>query len=695
MLLGIDIGGTFTDGVYIDRSGQRIVAKTPSTPQDGFVNGFLSCIESISAQLNKSPRELLQTVERFSHGSTIATNTVIEGTGAKVGMITTKGFPHVLKDMLGTGRVTNVPPEDFYNAILPKPEQVIPQELITEVTERVGRAGEVIVKLNEKEAEKAIRALVDEGIEALAVCFLWSFLNPAHEHRVKQIALKIKPTLFVSCSCDVIPRIGEYQRFVATALNCIVQPRSAAYIDIVSRKLRDEFGFDKPLHIMCCDGGIRSWNEIRDIPIFMIGSGPVGGICAAERISGQIKETHVVAVDMGGTSFDIGLIVGESSLMKDISFVKQWEYTAPMCDIQSIGAGGGSIAWYDENARVIRVGPQSAGATPGPIYYGLGGTAPTVSDADLILGYLNPNIEITGKKLDKAKATVGLANLGKKIGRGAEEMALGIFEIVNETMAGRMRSELISRGLDYREFVLLCYGGAGPVHITEVARVVGIKRCIVPTNAAVFSAEGLSLSDFKVKSMKEVVYTEPWDAGKLNVGLTALEKDAKLKIKATGISDKDIIVKRAFVMLFKGQYYELEVPVPSKELNDNDLAEIRQNFTRIYSDRYGEASLIAGASVNIFRLVVDCIGKTVKLELPVEQKVAQIATGTLQQSRKMYDKKEGGFITTKVYNGDKLAPGNRIEGPALIDFLHTTIRLGQGETCEVDERRNFIIKVGG
>lgn len=696
MLLGIDIGGTFTDGFYADKQGNKTEVKVLSTPQDMFVGGFFDCLERVAEENGKTVEEILKTVSRFTHGSTIATNTVIEDMGARVGMITTRGHRDVLRAMLGGGKIAGRPIDDVYHFLLPRPEPIIPDHLIIEISERIDYQGKVLVELNRKEAEKAVKALIKRGIETLAICFLWSFLNPGHERALKEIALEIKPDLFVSCSSDVVPIIGEYQRFTATALNCMVQPRSAKYVDELQEKLGDKYSYDQPVNIMCCNKGIRPWNELRDVPIYMMDSGPVGGLCAAEAIAQHAKEANVIAIDMGGTSLDVGIIVDKSSLMKDHSIVKQWEYAVPKCDIESIGAGGGSILWFDEDMETVKVGPRSAGANPGPVCYGLGGEDPTVSDADLILGYLNPEIEIAGNKLDRAKALQGIGEIGKRIGKNPEEMALGAFSLVNELIAGRIRSEMISRGLDYRKFLLMSYGGAGPIHMTEIARLIGIDRCMVPANASILSAYGLCSADFRIGGIREVNFMEPWDIDQINETFTSLESETTKRVQAAAGKAIEVEIERLLAMQFKGQFYQLEVPVPNKRLNQKDLAKVREAFIKLYNARYGEASYIPGATINILCVKVVCIGKTPKLTLRSREESADnIPSQAVLKSRKMYDRDSDRFVEAKVYKGEALPAGNEIEGPALIDFEHTTIRLGSRETTTIDANHDFIVGLKG
>jgi len=693
MLLGIDIGGTFTDGFYTDDRGNKTEVKVLSTPQDMFVGGFFNCLEEIARKNDMGVKELLGSISRFTHGSTIAINTVIEGTGAKVGMITTRGHRDVLKAMLGEGKTVGRPIDDIYNFLLPKPDPILPDDLILEVSERVDYKGEVVVKLNEEEAIKAVRALLEKDIDTLAVCFLWSFLNPDHEQMVKDIALDIRPDLFVSCSYEVFPVIGEYQRFTATVINCMVQPRSSRYVEELQVKLEEEYGYDRPINIMGCNKGIRPWSELKETPVFMMDSGPVGGLCAAEAIAKHIEEPNVITCDMGGTSFDMGIIAGGVSLMKDTSVVGQWEYAVPKCDIESIGAGGGSIIWYDEDLKTVRVGPRSAGSHPGPVCYGLGGDEPTISDADLILNYLNPEIEIAGSKLNRKEAEKALGRLGKKIGKDPEAMAIGAFDLVNELMAGRIRSEMINRGLDYRRFMLMCYGGAGPIHMTEVAKIIGIKRCLVPANASILSARGLCSADYRIEGVKEVDFVEPWDIQAINEAFEELKRDAERRVKAAAGSAIGVEFEGSLSMQFKGQFYQLEVPVGDGPFDERNMEEIRENFINLYNTRYGEASYIPGATITILCTKVSCIGKTTKLSLDTEWKASKIPKQAVLQPRKIYDKDAGGFVDAKVYDGELLKVGNKVAGPALIDFAHTTIRLGSGEKALVDANRNFVIEI--
>jgi len=695
MLLGIDIGGTFTDGYYVDEKSKVTTVKALSTPEDDFVTGFFDCLEEIASRVGKNGNELTQGLARLVHGSTVATNAIIQDRLAKTGVITSKGHKDVLKEQLGRGRSMGRPADDCLKVILPKPEPIVPTELTEEVSERVDHKGKVIVGLNESEVENATRSLLDKGVEVIAICFLWSFLNPSHEVRAKEIVNKIKRDIFITCSHEVVPKLGEYQRFTATVINALVQPVTSAYVEKVRSRLEGPYGYRKPFYVMGCDGGLRSWEEVKTLPIYTIGSGPVGGAAACKSLSDRIHEPNLIGMDMGGTSFDVAIISKSTPLMKDTSVVKQYEYFISMCDVTSVGAGGGSIAWYDEVGRTIRVGPQSAGASPGPACYNLGGTEPTVTDANLILGYLNPKIKISGKKVDKERAVQAMTRLGKRIGKDAVGMASGVFDLVNEEMGLKVRSEMISRGLDYRLYKPVSFGGAGALHLTEILRLLGTKTGIVPSHAAVMSASGVCHSDLRVETTKEVVYEEPFDPQQINTDFAELESSARAKLRTAGISEEDIVIERGFDMKYHLQFHKLMVPVSATgELTNENLGAIVSEFDRIYSSRYGEVALIPEVmrEITVVRLIAT--GSILKIQpLTSPTMTERVPDEAVLTPRQFYSKEKYGFVESKVYDGTKLVPGNKIVGAALIDFPDTTIRLAKGDRATVDRYHNFNVEI--
>lgn len=697
MLAGVDIGGTFTDGYYIDEKLNITTAKALSTPEDDFLSGIFNCIEELARGANKSPTELMRSVVRFAHGSTIATNAIIQDKVAKAGMITTKGHKDVLISQLGVGKYKGRPPEERLNPLNPKPPCIIPEELIEEVAERVDSVGEVVVGLNENEVEKAIDKLLNKGVEVIAVCFLWSFLNPSHELRVKEMINKIKPDMFVSCSHSVIPKLGEYQRFTAAVVNGMIHPILSAYMKGMKKGFESKYDFVKPIYIMGCDGGIRILGEIEKTPIVTIGSGPVGGLIYASSLCDVLRQPNIITTDMGGTSFDMGVIINGMPAIRETSLVNQYEYFMPALDNISLGTGGGSIAWYDEVGKRLRVGPQSAGAAPGPACYGIGGTEPTVTDANLVLGYLNPEIMIKGKRISRDKAVESMRPLGKVLDKDPVEMAVGIDEVTNNIMALAIRSEMIARGLDYRKYILLCFGGAAGLHVSEIARIVGIKRCILPQSAAVLSAAGLCSADFKIEVRKEVLYLEPFNLKELNADFAELEEEAKARIRASGVEEEDVVIERGLEMKYHLQYVQLRMPTPflTGEISEEAVTKITKEFDNIYSERYGEVSLLPAALREIATVVVTGVGKVPQVKLAPERLVERIPAEAVTAPRQIYSKETGGFVGAKTYDGTKLLPGNKVEGSAVIDFPDTSLMVSRGDVATLDEYRNIVMEIGG
>src|SRR5579859_7416928 len=403
-LVGVDIGGTFTDCVVIDGEGGLVTAKAPSTPGD-FAKGVIEALAAAAAELGTDLDGLLGQTALLSHGTTVGTNAIVQERGAKVGLIATKGHSdviHIMRGSRGLGgrdirKVVHFPESA-------KPDPIVPKRLVEGVSERVDCFGEIVVPLNEEEAEAAIRRLVGHGVEAIAITFLWSFREPRHELRVKEMVRAIAPELFVCCSCELVPKWGEYERVTAVALNAYVGPTASGYLRDLDERLK-RHGYRPALQISQCGGGTISVERAIAAPLLTLDSGPVSGVTGSHYLAGRLGYPNVVTTDMGGTSFDVGIIAQGKPLYSFISNVRQYEYYLPRVDIQAIGSGGGSLVRVDPVSRTLRVGPESAGAVPGPVAYGKGGTVPTVTDADLVLGYLDPDNFAGGKiRLDKEKA---------------------------------------------------------------------------------------------------------------------------------------------------------------------------------------------------------------------------------------------------------------------------------------------------
>src|SRR4051812_33548374 len=481
-----------------------------------------------------------QEIAFLSHGTTVGTNTIIQKRGAKVGLITTKGHEdaiHIMRGSRGYGgrdirKVVHFPETS-------KPTPIVPKRLIRGVSERVDCFGEIVSPLNEEEAENAIKDLVAQGVEAIAICFLWSFRNPEHEKRVKALVQKIAPSLFVTCSVDIAPKWGEYERVTATALNAYLGPVMGGYLDRLDSSLK-KLGYGHGLQITQCGGGTVPVARAGEAPLLTLDSGPVSGVTASMFLGAAMGEKNVITTDMGGTSFDVSIIYGGKPAYSFISNTDQYEYFLPKVDLQAIGAGGGSLIRVQAEARTMTVGPDSAGAFPGPVCYSRGGKVPTVTDAQLVLGYLDAENFAGGRmKLDRESAFSALKEVGDKIGMSAMECAAGVCRIVELNMADIIRKVTVEKGFDPRDFALFAFGGAGPAHAGVFARELGVKKVIVPQRkaASTWCAFGAAAADvLHIFEHTEIMPT-PVDASRLNRILEGLQKKAAHLLTEEGIGE--------------------------------------------------------------------------------------------------------------------------------------------------------------
>ena len=546
-LCGIDIGGTFTDCAIVDDRGRITTAKVPSTPANP-AEAFVAALASGADALGITLAELLGSAEQVMHGTTVATNIVVQRRGAKVGLLATVGHGEAILHMRGTGRTVGVTVDRMLDIPASnKPEPLVPRALIREVVERVDCDGDVVVQLDEASAERAIRELVDAGVEAIAICFLWSFTNPAHERRVKELVEQLAPGVYVTASSDVAPVWGEYERTVATVLNSYVGPATQTYLDDVTRRIR-EAGFDRDVMIVECTGGVVPAPLAGKEALFTLGSGPVAGIMGSAYLAAEIGIRDVIAVDMGGTSFDIGLVRDGRPVTTDISVVDQYQYFVPAVDVRSIGAGGGSIAGVDEVSGGLLVGPESAGAVPGPACYSRGGTRATVTDADLLLGYLDPEFFLGGRMtLDRELAEKAVAGVAAAVGMSPVATAAGIVKVVEFAMADLIRKVTIERGFDPRDFALFIYGGAGAVHGVVLAQELGIKKVVVPmgTAAGVWSALGAASANVVHVYRVSNPQSAPFDVEQLNAVYGQLETQARAELLEQGFDASLVTVPHA------------------------------------------------------------------------------------------------------------------------------------------------------
>ena len=690
-LVGIDIGGTFTDCAIVDRAGKLLTTKVPSTPSD-FSQGMMEALDTGARALGLSLGDFCRDIAFLSHGTTVGTNTIIQKKGAKVGLITTKGHEDAIHIMRGSRGYNG---RDIRKVVhfpeTQKPAPIVPKRLIRGVSERVDCFGEIVVSLNEKEAEAAIRELVAGGVQAIAICFLWSFRNPKHELKVRELVKKIAPKIFVTCSVDIAPKWGEYERVTATALNAYLGPVITGYLGGLDKTLTG-LGYSHGLQIAQCGGGTVPVERAGEAPLLTLDSGPVSGVTASMFLGAAMGEKNIITTDMGGTSFDVSIIYGGKPAYSFISNTGQYEYFLPKVDLQAIGAGGGSLARAHPETRTLTVGPESAGAFPGPVCYGRGGTVPTVTDAELVLGYLDPDNFAGGRmKLDRGKAFAAIEELGKKIGMSEVECAAGICRIVELNMADIIRKVTVEKGFDPRDFVLFAFGGAGPAHAGVFAAELGVKKVIVPQRkaASTWCAFGAAAADvLHIFEHSEIVGT-PVAAARLNANLERLEKQAKQLMAGEGIAAARQRFEFSLDVRHKGQINEVEVLLPWSRLPAAYEPRLRKLFVERYEKLYGRGSALAGAQLEIVVCRLRARALTPRPKLSKSRSTSKrIPKDAVLKPRSIW---WSGLRKTPVYDGEKLAAGNAIRGPAIVETADTTVVVHPGRTMRVDMLGNFEI----
>jgi len=690
-IIGIDSGGTFTDCVLIDSQGRVTPDKAFTTPQN-LTEGILHAIENTAGSLGLTLQQVLKETDILAVGTTSLINALLTRQGARVGLLTTRGH----EDTMVIGRVmakTDGLSETQKGDIIAwdKPEPLVARALIKGITERVDYKGAEIVALNMTEVETALADLVTLGAESIAVSFLWSFMNPQHELKVKEFISQKYPGLFVTFSSDVSPYLGEYERTTTTIINAYLGPRARQEFTSMSQIFARQ-GLPYPPFIMQSTGGVVWAEEAANKAVYTLSSGPAGGVMGAANTGKLLGYDNVIATDMGGTSFDVGLILrGEVPLAKNPIY-DRYRVLIPTLDVVSIGAGGGSIAHIDPQAKTINVGPQSAGSQPGPVCYDWGGTEPTVTDADVVLGRINPDNFFGGRKrLNKSKAEQAInEKIAAPLQMDTIQAAKGIVDIVDAHMADLIRKATIERGYDPRDFVLLSYGGAGPVHVGAYARELGIKKAIVSPLSPVFSALGIVSSDIVRYYAKSEPLRMPVTADRLNSifsGLASAARGDLERSRKTG----NISFIRSIDMRFRYQVHQIAVPIPDRELTQADIDEIPNRFVSLYEQVFGTGTAFKAAGMELvtFRLV--CRVSLPRPSLKQHDYQGTDPGGALVGQRPVYFES---FVSTPIFDMGKLAAGNIIEGPAVIEGPATVIVVHPGQRAEVDGWLNVVVEVG-
>jgi N-methylhydantoinase A/oxoprolinase/acetone carboxylase beta subunit/N-methylhydantoinase B/oxoprolinase/acetone carboxylase alpha subunit len=687
--IGLDIGGTFTDFVLYDEGAHRIALhKCLTTPRDPST-AALEGLAALTAQAGIT----LADVAEIIHGTTLVTNAIIERRGVPLGLITTQGFRDILE--MGTEQRY-----DIYDLFLGFPPPLVARRHRLEIPERVDRDGRVVVPLDTEAVRAAARRLNADGIEAVAICFLHSYRNPSHEQAARALIAAEFPSLFVSLSSDVVAELREYQRTVTTCANAYVQPLMDRYLLRLERELKAR-GFRGRLNLMHSAGGLVAPGAARKFPIRLLESGPAGGGLATALFGKLAGQEGVISFDMGGTTAKACLVEGgriEVASMMEAARVHRFKrgsglpIKTPVIDMIEIGAGGGSIAGVDE-VGLLRVGPRSAGADPGPACYGRGGAEATVTDANLVLGYYDPGFFLGGRMaLDRKAALKAVGKLGEALGLSAVETAFGIHKVVTEGMAAAARIHLVEKGKDPRRYAMVGFGGAGPAHAAGVARVLGIGEVIVPPASGAASCLGFLVAPLSFEGVRShpVRIARGWDAATINRILAELEAAGRDLLAEAAIAPRDITVERSADMRLAGQMHEINVPLPAGVIDDSSLDAIQQAFAEVYTQRY--TSLYRGAEIEAITFRVRVLGPTPALSL--EQ-----AGGTDGAMRKRKGSRQAwfgeGFVEAAVYDRYALAAGDRIAGPAIIEEREATTLVPPGDSATVDRHLNLRLAIGG
>ncbi len=675
--LAVDVGGTFTDLLlFNERTGELLLAKTPSTPADPSI-GVLTGIHKIADLASIDPNE----ISLILHGTTVATNAVLEGKGARVGLITTKGFEQILHVARGQ---TPGPLAGWI--IMIKPDPLAPLELTRGISARTSARGEVQVPLDAEEVRAHIQELHQAGIEALTVTLNNSYANPTHEFDVKRIAQELYPDLPITISTDILPEFREYERTLTTVMNSYLQPMMRVYLDGMKSKLQ-ESKLTSPMHIVRSDGGVMSLEHAAERPVNTLLSGPSGGAVAASYIGELTGFSNVLSFDMGGTSTDVALSRGgQPNVVRDTR-VGQYPVKAPSVDVNTVGAGGGSIA-HVPMTGALRVGPQSAGADPGPASYGKGGTEPTVTDADVVLGYLPPRLLGGEMILDQGLAKKAVQKIADAIGLPLAKAAEGIYDIVNENMFGALRLVSVQRGYDPREFALVALGGAGPLHANALSILIGAWPSIIPPTPGVLAALGFLHSDIKNEFSRTVIRTmSRIDRRQIRDSLKELGTQADTWLKAEGIQSKNRRIQYQVDMRYYRQGYEFPIEVePDWFTADRGFEKMTKQFKEVHYQNY---AFNIDHEIEIVNLRAIARGIVPKVELRRHRQAGRGNSGAVTEKGKIYY--QGKFIPTPIYERSRLAPGNVVRGPAVITQSDSTTLILPGHYGSVDPYLNIVI----
>jgi N-methylhydantoinase A len=685
-MVGVDTGGTFTDLIAVEQgTGAFRLGKVPSVPGDPSA-AVAAALEELFAD-GVVPAE----INLFVHGTTVATNALLEGKGVRAGLLITRGFRAVY-EARGWSQPSG---SDVIDPHYRKPPLLVSQWLTEEVTERVDYQGEVVTALDEDDLRRAVRSLKAKGIDALAVCFLFSFLNPAHERRAAAVVAEEAPEWRVSLSSIVLPVIREYPRLSTTVIDAYVGPTVAHYLERLGERVHG-LGIATPqLFLMQSNGGLMRLTIGARFPNQTLLSGPAAGVVAATELGRVTEQSHMITFDMGGTSTDISVIVDGRVLETTEGRIAGQDIGSPMLKVRTLGAGGGTIAWIGKDG-LLKVGPRSAGAVPGPASYGRGGELPTVTDANLVLGALSGATPIAGKfRLDEDRARRAIEeHVAQPLGLDLVDAAAGIIRIVNTNMAVDLRLALQEEGQDPRRFALVAFGGAGPIHAAQLASDLGIPRVLVPPYPGINCATGLLQTTVKHSYLRSSVgMLGSFPVERMNALFAELEAQALADTAEEGFAREAVTLRRQLDLRYLHQGYQLTVDTPASALRDADKPVLKTAFDALHKQIYGQSAEAEEAEIVTFRVQAE-----IEIDRFAFPKIAA-ATGSVDRARTgerpLYDVARRAFLTAGVYDRAKLAPGDRLRGPAVINQFDATTIVLDGQTLTVDPYGILVIDVPG
>ena len=699
-IVGVDIGGTFTDCVALkvaDDGSPPVVriGKSSSTPPD-FQTGFIGSLRAAAEMHGVAVEDMLANAQVY-HGCTVGTNALVEHKTAKVGLLASRGHTDTIFIMKAGNRLKFQPAiEIAHVAKQTKPVPLVPKSLCEGIDERVTFDGKVFAALNEETARTSIRRLVDQGVEAIAISLLWSSVNDTHEKRLREIVLEIAPDMFVSISSEVSPRVGEYERTIATIVNSLIGPPMRFYLDALEVDLK-KHGYTHSLQIMSCTGGLIDSDHARDVPVLTVGSGPVAGLIGAASLARAAEVgggRNVITADVGGTTLDIGTIYDGTPVRRPTASYGQYEYFVPTLDVRSVGAGGGSIIRTE--GSVLKVGPHSAGARPGPVCFGRGGQEPTVTDAAVVLGFFDPTYFFGGKiTLDSAAAEAALARVGAPLGLDGKQTAAAALQIIDSQMAEAIWLTLTQQGHDPREFSLYGFGGGGGLHGAAIARELGARSVVIPMSnlAAGWSAFGISASEALVTEQTAMSLSSPFDPDEINRRWPVLEARVAEKLAKQGVPADAIEFHRFGELRYQLQINQVAVPAEGGVYDAAAVERLVATFEDEYERLYGKGSGFAGVGFGLTSLHVHGTAKLSGLRVgDLVQQDLGILDHAMPASREVIWYGRGGEAeTTAIYDGALLGVGFTTSGPAIIEYPDTTVVVPHGCEAKIDSTGSVVI----